>query len=138
MSLPKEIIDKLVKEAINARTKAYIPYSTYAVGAALLTHDGTIITGANIKGGSFSLVCCAERIALLKALFDGHRMFTALAVATEDGATPCGSCRQIIHELCNNMPIIITKTDQTYTILTINELFPHPFEDAKTKCRRTC
>ncbi len=133
MKLSKQTINHLIDQAISAREKAYTPYSSYQVGSAILTDNDQIITGANVKGGSFNLICCAERLALLKAIFDGHRNFKAVVTVTADGATPCGSCRQVIHELCGNTPVIIAKTDRSYRILNAQDLLPYAFEDQKTK-----
>lgn len=133
MTLSESVINNLIEEALNAREKAYIPYSSYKVGASVLTHDDQIITGANVKGGSFNLICCGERMALLKAIFDGHRTFKAVVTVTEDGATPCGSCRQVIYELCGNVPVIIAKTDRSYKIINARDLLPYAFQDAKQK-----
>ena len=85
MNLSQETINKLIEAATKARTKAYTPYSSYQVGAAVLTDDDQVITGANVKGGSFNLICCGERMALLKALFLGYRKFKAVATVTSDG-----------------------------------------------------
>jgi len=136
MNLSKETINNLVDHAIKAREKAYIPYSSYQVGAAVLTDDDHIITGANVKGGSFNLICCGERMALLKAVFDGYRKFKAVVTATADGATPCGSCRQVIYELCGNVPVIVAKTDRSYRIINAEDLLPHAFEDQKMKKKK--
>src|SRR5579871_2908235 len=90
----------LVMAALEARKRAVAPYSKFKVGAALLTADGEIITGANVESASYGLTCCAERIALFKALTEGHHHFTAVAVvAPVDGAAmPCGACRQLLAE----------------------------------------
>jgi cytidine deaminase len=133
MNLSQETIKKLIDAAHQARENAYIPYSSYKVGAAVLTANDQIITGANVKGGSFNLICCGERMALLKALFDGHRKFKAVVTVTSNGATPCGSCRQVIYELCNDAPVIVANTEGSYKIYKASELLPHAFEDSKTK-----
>lgn len=133
MNLSQETIYQLIDAAIEARKKAYTPYSSYQVGAAVLTEDDQIITGANVKGGSFNLICCGERMALLKALFEGHRKFKAVVTITSDGATPCGSCRQVIYELCQDAPVIVANIDRSYKIYNAQDLLPHAFEDPKTK-----
>ena len=91
---------KLVAAALEARTQAVAPYSKFKVGAALLTTGGEIITGANVESASYGLTCCAERVALFKALTDGRKHFSAIAVvaALTGGATPCGACRQLLAE----------------------------------------
>src|ERR1700685_3510313 len=91
---------KLVGAAVKARHGAVAPYSKFKVGAALLTQKGEIITGANVESASYGLTCCAERVALFKALTGGNRNFTAVAVVARmpGGAMPCGACRQLLAE----------------------------------------
>jgi cytidine deaminase len=91
---------KLVQAAVAARNRAVAPYSKFQVGAALLTRAGKIITGANIESASYGLTCCAERVALFKALTEGHRDFVAVAVVARapGGPMPCGACRQLLAE----------------------------------------
>ncbi len=86
--------------ALAARKRAVAPYSKFKVGAALLTSLGEIITGANVESASYGLTCCAERVALFKALTEGHKQFTAVAVVARvpGGAMPCGACRQLLAE----------------------------------------
>lgn len=86
--------------AVKARQRAVAPYSKFKVGAALLTASGEIITGANVESASYGLTCCAERVSLFKALTDGKKHFTAIAVvaAVKGGAMPCGACRQLLAE----------------------------------------
>ena len=96
---------RLIQAAIEARKCAVAPYSGFAVGAALLTDNGEIIFGANVESVSYGLTCCAERIALFKALTDGKKSFRAIAVvaALENGPMPCGACRQVIAELARQL-----------------------------------
>lgn len=91
---------RLVRAALAARERAVAPYSRFAVGAALATEDGRVIGGANVESASYGLTCCAERVALFKALTTGHRRFAALAVvaAAPGGPMPCGACRQLLAE----------------------------------------
>src|ERR1043165_5518186 len=91
---------KLVRAALRARQRAVAPYSKFKVGAALLTKSGEIIGGANVENASYGLTCCAERVALFKALTEGKRNFVAVAVVagTDGGAMPCGACRQLLAE----------------------------------------
>jgi cytidine deaminase len=93
-------IQELVNTAARARKQAVAPYSNFQVGAALITREGSIITGANVESASYGLTCCAERVALFKALTDGHRNFVAIAVVAraDGGAMPCGACRQLLAE----------------------------------------
>src|SRR5688572_15622994 len=92
--------DELIQAAIQARELACAPYSHFKVGAALLSENGTLITGCNIESASFSLTCCAQRVALFKALSNGVKGFVAVAVTAEikDGPMPCGACRQLLAE----------------------------------------
>jgi len=98
--MPKNLEQRLIRAAIEASQNAVAPYSGFAVGAALLTDTGEIFTGANIESASFGLTCCAERVALFKALSEGRRKFTAIAVVAPmpGGAMPCGACRQLLAE----------------------------------------
>jgi cytidine deaminase len=88
----------LIEEAIQARRLAYVPYSKYPVGAALLTASGKVYRGVNIENAAYPATICAERVAVFKAVSEGEKEFTAIAVVTENGGTPCGSCRQVIAE----------------------------------------
>ena len=121
----------LIQKAIEMRHMAMAPYSKYKVGAAVLTNTGEIFGGCNIENSSYSLTCCAERVALFKAISEGETNFKALAVATKNGGMPCGACRQVIWDLCGDIPIyicndiILIKTSQT------SELIPQPFDKSK-------
>ena len=99
--------DALIAAARQARTQSVSPYSKFAVGAALLTQGGDLITGANVESASYGLSCCAERVALFKALTEGHQHFAALAVASPGGAAPCGACRQLIAEFAAEAQLFI-------------------------------
>ena len=96
---------ELMAEAEKARRSSYSPYSKFAVGAALLTRSGRVITGCNVENSSFGLSCCAERTAVFKAVSEGEREFKAVAVTAGEGhgAAPCGACRQVLHEFAPNM-----------------------------------
>jgi cytidine deaminase len=89
---------ELIAAALQARSRAVAPYSRFKVGAALLTRAGEVITGANVESASYGLTCCAERVALFRALTAGHRDFTAIAVVAPGGPMPCGACRQLLAE----------------------------------------
>ena len=95
-----EIKRRVVAAAIEARKRAVAPYSQFQVGAALLTSDGAIVTGANVESASYGLTCCAELVALFKALTQGENEFAAIAVVARlpNGPTPCGACRQLLIE----------------------------------------
>lgn len=99
MSLHLEgIKETLLAAAREARRQAYAPYSGYAVGAAVCSADGRIFTGANVENASYGLTVCAERVAIFRAVSEGVRAITALAVITRDGSLPCGACRQVLAE----------------------------------------
>ena len=120
--------NKLIIEAIDAQKKAKAPYSNYPVGAAILTTENKIIKGCNIESKAYPTTLCAERVAIFSAIAQGYTNFQALALITLDGAYPCGSCRQIIYEYTNHIPIYIaTNNSNDFTIISIDELLPHPF-----------
>ena len=101
---------QLVDAAVKARAAAYAPYSEYAVGAALLTEDGTLYQGANIENAAYPVSICAERVAIFKAVNAGHRNFKGIAVVTRDGGSPCGSCRQVMAEFGLQPSVLIANT----------------------------
>ena len=119
---------ELIQLALEARKKTYSPYSNYAVGAALLTRSGKIYTGANIENAAYGLTVCAERTAIFKAVFDGERTFERIIVATRDGGSPCGSCRQVMAEF--DLDMIITMVAENGEITaegTVREFLPYSF-----------
>ncbi len=118
---------KLVQKAIDAQSKAICPYSKYPVGAALLTKNKDIIIGFNIESKAYPTTLCAERVAIFSALSQGYDNFIAMAVATVDGGTPCGSCRQIIVEFAGDIPILVADSKQNYFETNSLELLPKPF-----------
>ncbi|MFQ6610254.1 MAG: cytidine deaminase [Fidelibacterota bacterium] len=120
-------INFLIEEAISAREKAVAPYSKYQVGAALLTLQGTIIHGCNVESKAYPTTLCAERVAVFSAISQGFNQFKAMALVTEDGAMPCGSCRQIMFEFLGNIPIFVSDLDHNYQTLQISDLLPYPF-----------
>ena len=101
----------LIQAAIAAAGNAYIPYSHYPVGAALVTWDGAVYTGCNIENASYPATICAERTALVKAVSEGHREFRQLVVATRDGGAPCGVCRQSLYEFAPGLPVTLVTMD---------------------------
>ena len=119
--------EELIQHAQHAQKRAKANYSNYAVGAALLTENNTIILGCNIESKAYPTTICAERVAIFSALAQGYEIFKALALVTTDGAFPCGSCRQIIHEYGSNIPIYISNGSDKYVTHTISDLLPHPF-----------
>ena len=113
------------------REKSYAPFSKYTVGASVETEDGTIIGGCNVESVSYGLTCCAERIALYNAVSEGHSTFKALAVASKNGGFPCGACRQVIWELCGDIPILITDNENKMKETSSRTLLPDAFDKEK-------
>ena len=121
---------QLIEEAIKAREKAYAPYSNFKVGAALLTIDGKVYHGCNIENAAYSMCNCAERTALFSAYGHGDRTFTMLAVVadTDGPVTPCGACRQVLTELCDqDMKVVLTNLKGNRKEVTVEELLPGAF-----------
>ncbi len=125
--LNEEIIQDLVSRAIAARQRAYVPYSNFAVGAALFTESGQIYTGCNIENASYGMTVCAERVAILKAVSEGETEFALLVVATEIGASPCGACRQVMVEFAPEMPVMIVDLAGNITTRSAAQLLPLAF-----------
>ena len=119
----------LVDAARAASDRAYAPYSGFKVGAALLGEDGTIFTGCNVEGASYGNAICAERTALVKAVSEGVRGFSALAVYADsvDFCTPCGICRQMLYEFSEDMPVICCNGAGEHVIYPLNMLLPAGF-----------
>ncbi len=124
-------IDELVKTALQAREMAYAPYSHFPVGAALQTANGTIYAGCNVENASFGLTICAERNAIAHAVAQGARKFTAIAVVTENGVTPCGACRQVLAEFAADMMVIVADTSGHRHVYHLNELLLDAFTPAQ-------
>ena len=120
---------ELGRLAAEMRSRSYIPYSHYAVGAALLTKDGRIFTGCNIENAAYPVTICAERTAIFKAVSEGVRDFEAIAVATEDGqGYPCGSCRQVMAEFALDMDVMLADAAGNITVETsVSDLLPGAF-----------
>lgn len=120
----------LVKEALNARERAYVPYSNFKVGAAIITEDGSIYTGCNIENASYGATNCAERTAVFKAVSEGHKKIKAIAVVGDPNAYtyPCGICRQVITEFAeSNIPVILAKNEEDYLVKSLEEILPGAF-----------
>jgi cytidine deaminase len=120
----------LIEMAKKAREKAYVPYSKFKVGAALLTEDGKVYHGCNIENAAYSMCNCAERTALFAAYAQGDRTFKKLAVIadTPGPVSPCGACRQVISELCpSDMEVILSSMDGQVKKITVAELLPGAF-----------
>lgn len=119
---------ELIKKALEAQKKAYVPYSNFHVGAALVTEDGEIFTGCNIEISSYSPTLCAERTAIFKAVSEGHKKIKAIAVVGDaDFTYPCGVCRQVIREFGKDATIIVANSEDDYREYKLEELLPHSF-----------
>jgi cytidine deaminase len=123
--------DKLIQRAKDAWERAYAPYSNYSVGSAVLTESGEIFDGVNIENAVYPLTICGERVAIFKAVSEGHRSFKAIAVVTRNGGTPCGSCRQVMAEFGLDTLVLIADTSgQLLQEYTVAELLPKSFGQA--------
>lgn len=119
---------ELIKKALDAKKLAYVPYSNFHVGAALLTEDDQVFTGCNIEIASYSPTICAERTAIFKAISEGHKKIKAIVVVGDANPTfPCGVCRQVIKEFGKDATIIIANSEDEYNEYTIDELLPYSF-----------
>lgn len=106
---------KLIEAALEVRKRAYAPYSKYNVGAALLTSGGKIFSGVNVENAAYPTSICAERVAVFNAVTNGERDFNAIAVATNNGGTPCGACRQVLSEF--GLDILVLVLDSTGAVM---------------------
>jgi cytidine deaminase len=125
----------LVAAARRARRHAHAAYSGFKVGAALETAGGEIVTGCNIENASYGLTMCAERVAMFKALSDGHKKFhrMAIVVDAERPAPPCGACRQILWEFGGDLEVILANLRSETGRHRLSELLPHPFDARNLK-----
>lgn len=135
-------MEELIKAALRMRTFSYVPYSGFRVGAALLTRSGKIYTGCNIENASYTPTNCAERTAFFKAVSEGEREFSAIAIAggaqgaaALDYCPPCGVCRQVMMEFCDAkvFQVILVKSETEYRVFTLEELFPMGFGPKELK-----
>lgn len=128
---------ELIAQAVEAKERAYAPYSHFRVGAALLTKSGKVYQGCNIENVSFSATNCAERTAVFKAVSEGEREFEALVVIgdNKDYLAPCGVCRQVLAEFCDldTFQVILANDEQDYKVLTLGELLPEAFSRKNLK-----
>ena len=126
--LASEDRERLIAAAIDARQWAYAPYSDYAVGAALLSASGRIYEGVNIENAAYPMTICAERVAIFKAVSEGERDFLAIAVATKNGGSPCGACRQVLAEFGLDTLVLIANGDgELVQETTVKDLLPGAF-----------
>lgn len=137
--MPEISPSSLVREAVRASRRAVAPYSKFRVGAALLTRDGTVIRGANVESVSYGLTCCAERIALFKALTEGHKDFTAVAIVAPSAKTaPCGACRQLLAEYAPAARVFVadSRRPAKFREFTVDQLLPEAFRSLRSKRAR--
>ena len=122
--------DPLVEAARRARENAVADFSGFRVGAALETADGAIVSGCNVENATYGLTVCAERVAMFKALSEGHRAFRRVAVVadTESPTPPCGACRQILWEFAGDIEVTLANLRDTTGRHRLSELLPHPFD----------
>jgi cytidine deaminase len=131
MTLTKEEKQSLIDLANEARRRAYVPYSNYRVGAALRTKSGRIFTGVNVENAAYPTTMCAERVAVFKAVSEGEREFDVIAVVTDNGGSPCGSCRQVMAEFgLNTIVLIADGKGNLVKQTTVAELLPEAFTPA--------
>ena len=128
---------ELVKAAKEAMKNAYVPYSKFRVGAALQTADGLIFTGCNIENASFGGTNCAERTALFKAISEGNRKFTKIAVISDsnDYTYPCGICRQVLSEWGLDMEIIVANCNEDFRVHKLADILPYAFTNENMEGR---
>ncbi len=126
----KDTSSRLLAAARAVRLQAHAPFSKFQVGAALETADGQIITGCNIENATYGLTICAERVAVFKAISDGHRQFVRIAVVadTAEPTPPCGACRQILWEFGGDLEVILGDLHTETTRHRLSALLPHPFD----------
>src|ERR1700732_3841912 len=124
--------DALIAAAKQARDNAHAPYSNFRVGAAVRAKSGRIFAGCNIENATLGLTCCAERVAIFKAVSEGERGFDAIAVVTDvDRLTPpCGACRQIIWEFCGDVPVLLANLKGQVEQESAGKLLPRPFDSS--------
>lgn len=125
---------KLVDLAIEASKNAYVPYSHFPIGAALVAKDGRVFTGCNVENASFGLTNCGERTAIFKAVSEGAKEFKELVIfgKTEQPISPCGACRQVMVEFFDkDLPVTLVAEDRSTVVMTVQELLPYSFTDLK-------
>jgi cytidine deaminase len=126
-TMPSSVTHVLLEIASNMRAYAHVPYSNYQVGAALLGVSGNVYGGCNVENASYGLSICAERTAYVKAVSEGERTFTAIAVVTEDGGTPCGACRQFMAEFGLDTRVILADAKGSFRVTSVGALLPDAF-----------
>lgn len=128
-------MDKLIETALRARERAHAPYSQFLVGAAVEASDGTIFSGCNIENCTYGLTICAERVAIFKAVSEGFNNLIRICVAADsiELTPPCGPCRQIIWEFCENVPVVMVNLKGDQRIVNSADLMPLPFDHRKLR-----
>ena len=123
-------MSKLVDAALAARENAHAPFSKFKVGAAVEDQTGRIFTGCNVENATYGLTICAERVAVFKAISEGARKFTRIAVAADTDVLtpPCGACRQILWEFCGNAELILVNLEGKTESFRLKDIFPRPFD----------
>ncbi|HTA68579.1 MAG TPA: cytidine deaminase [Bryobacteraceae bacterium] len=123
-------MNKLMEAALAARANAHAPFSNFKVGAAIEDETGRIFTGCNVENATYGLTICAERVAVFKAISEGARKFTRIAVAADTGVLtpPCGACRQILWEFCGDAELTLVNLQGKTETFRLKELFPRPFD----------
>jgi len=121
---------ELIRRAEEMKQRAYIPYSNFPVGAALLSEDGTVFTGCNVENGAYSMCICAERTALVKAVSEGYQQFKKIAVIadTEEYCLPCGACRQMLIEFAPDLEVLCANRDGDYESYKLRDMLAPYFE----------
>ena len=130
---------ELVQIALDAREKAYVPYSGFRVGAALLTETGKVYTGVNIENLSYGATNCAERTAVFKAVSEGEKKFKVIAITSDSNefTFPCGICRQVIKEFTDkDTRILCSNNAGEFTALTVKDLLPYAFDETAFNSRK--
>lgn len=121
------MVQVLLEVAKNARKNAYVPYSRYRVGSALLATSGNVYAGCNVENASYGISLCSERTAYAKAISEGERDFIAIAVMTDDAGTPCGACRQFMAEFGLDTVVILADKKGNHSLTTVGGLLPEAF-----------
>ncbi len=123
-------MSKLLDAALAARENAHAPFSKFKVGAAIEDQTGRIFTGCNVENATYGLTICAERVAVFKAISEGARNFTRIAVAadTDELTPPCGACRQILWEFCGDAELILVNLQGKTESFHLKDIFPRPFD----------
>lgn len=125
--------ERLVRAAWAARENAYAPYSRFRVGAAVMAEDGAVFTGCNVENASYGMTLCAERVAVARAVAEGHRQIVAVAVVADSSSvtTPCGACRQVLAEFAGPGAVVVADSGRARRRFTLGELLPEAFSGSQ-------